>query len=394
MKCFKTTNSSLFFSSVKDITDEIWSELNIQNVYLSPKYLSSIEENNPHLKFSYVVLVNSVDKPIAFAVFKTVDFYLESVQNSMQKFVEHIRCFGRKFGIISPEKPFKILTCGNIFVSGEHGIFIKPNQDKNIVFKKLTAAISFFVDKNESLNKEISAFMIKDFVNESLFYTDELKKAGYNPFSVEPNMLMYIDTKWNSFNDYLAVLKTKFRVKAKKAISLSADLSEKEITPKNIDDFMPEMIFLYKKVVSNSSFNLADFNLQSFKSLQQNLENDYLIKGYFLNDRLVGFLSAIINQNQLDAHYVGIDYKLNRKYAIYQRVLYDYIKIAIAKKCSQINFGRTASEIKSSVGAVPQDLTIYLRHKQHIPNKILSLFLHRIQPTPFRQNAPFKSFQN
>ena len=103
-----------------------------------------------------------------------------------------------------------------------------------------------------------------------------------------------------------------------------------------------------------------------------------------------GFVSGVVNKNSLDAHFVGIDYQKNRTYAIYQRMLYEYIKIGISKKLKIINFGRTASEIKSSVGAIPQDLTMYLRHKKTIKNKILKLFLQRVQATPFQQKFPFK----
>ena len=102
-------------------------------------------------------------------------------------------------------------------------------------------------------------------------------------------------------------------------------------------------------------------------------------------------MSGVINNDSLDAHFVGIDYNLNREFAIYQRMLYDYIKVAIDNNLKTLNFGRTASEIKSSVGAEPQDLTIYLRHKKSITNKIIKLFLRRVEPTPFRQNLPFKN---
>ena len=75
---------------------------------------------------------------------------------------------------------------------------------------------------------------------------------------------------------------------------------------------------------------------------------------------------------------------------IKNKVLYDYIKIGIDKNITILNFGRTASEIKSSVGAIPQDLTIYFRHKKRITNRILHLFLQRVQPTGFQQKFPFK----
>ena len=99
----------------------------------------------------------------------------------------------------------------------------------------------------------------------------------------------------------------------------------------------------------------------------------------------------MINKNSLDAHFVGIDYEYNREYAVYQRMLYDYVTIGIEKKLDFINFGRTASEIKSSIGAIPQDLTIYLRHKKSIPNKLFRLFLNKIEPKSFNQKFPFKA---
>ena len=139
---------------------------------------------------------------------------------------------------------------------------------------------------------------------------------------------------------------------------------------------------------------MSNFNLETYKDLKEKLGENYVLKTYWLNNKMVGFISGAIKKNSLDAHFVGIDYQLNREYAIYQRMLYDYIETAISKGLNKINFGRTASEIKSSVGAVPQDLTMYLRHKKSIKNKILKLFLQRIQPTPFQQKFPFKTIKN
>jgi hypothetical protein len=150
------------------------------------------------------------------------------------------------------------------------------------------------------------------------------------------------------------------------------------------------MTALYEKVASRAGFNLGEFNLETYKDLKEKFGDDYILKTYWLENEIVGFMSGIINNKSLDAHFVGIDYQLNRSHSIYQRMLYNYIEIAINKKLKIINFGRTASEIKSAVGAVPQDLTMYLRHKKRITNKILKLFLQRVQPTPFQQKFPFK----
>lgn len=391
MHCYKKVHNAQYYKTIADIPDETWKALGCtSNTYFNPKYLSAIAAHHTDIDFMYVVLLNDFQQPTAFATIQVVNFYLDSVQNDLQTTVEKIKCFGRKFGLLSPQKPFKILTVGNSFVSGEHGIFIKAGEPKQKVIKELAQSVVELVHNEHYFSYKISAFMLKDFVFESLPVTDELLESNYHSFKVEPNMLMQIDPEWYQFEDYLAAMKTKFRVKAKKAMERSFPLEVKIITEDNLPKYLGAMNALYKNVSSKAGFNLGTFNLEAYGALKQNLGEKYIVQGYFLNNKLVGFLSAMINQQTLDAHFVGIDYKYNREFAIYQRMLYDYVQIAINQKLNSINFGRTASEIKSSVGANPQELTIYLRHKNHIPNKMLSFFIHKIQPTPFKQKTPFK----
>ena len=387
--CTKTENA-LFFSSIDEISVETWQDLNCDNnLYFSRNFLISIEKNHPEINFSYIILVDKNQKPTAFASVQIIDFYLDAIRNDLELFVRKVKNIGRKLHLIPNKKPLKLLICGNTFVSGEHGIFIKQNQDKKIIIKELAKAILHFVSTDKKL--KIDAFLLKDFINESLFITDELKDFNYHPFSVEPNMVLNLDKNWKNFDDYLASMKTKFRVKAKKAIQLSSEIIVENVTSENIENQLPKMTELYKKVAVNATFNLNDFNLETYTDFKKKLGENYILKTYWLNNKIVGFMSGIINKDSLDAHFVGIDYQLNREYAIYQKMLYNYIEIAIGKNLKVINFGRTASEIKSSVGAVPQDLTMYLRHKKSITNRILKVFLQRVQPTPFQQKFPFKT---
>lgn len=384
------TSNAHFFTSVNDIDNVIWQQLNCNNnLYFNAKYLEALQKNNSEeIQFYYLVLYNNKQEAIAFATIQVINFYLDSVQDQIESVAEWIKCMGQKLRILSPEKPLKILTCGNCFVSGEHGIYIKPTENKQEVLNELATTI--IACSKTHLNFPIDAFMLKDFKDETLSFTQQLKDEGYNPFNVEPNMVLTLDKNWLTFDDYLADMKTKFRVKAKKAMKQSSVLKVDDITENNIESLLPKMTKLYKKVTNNAKFNLGDFNLKTYIDLKKNLSEKYILKAYWLNDNLVGFLSGIINNNTLDAHFVGIDYSNNREYAVYQRILYDYILLGIQQKVNFINFGRTASEIKSSVGATPQNLTIYLRHKNTIPNKILRLFLNKIKPTEFKQKLPFK----
>ena len=383
------TNTALFFSSIDQISPKIWKGLQCaKNIYFNPAFLKAVEKNHPEIVFSYIVLIDKNSNPIAFATIQIVNFHIDDIKNDLELLIRKLKNIGRKLHILPNKKPLKILISGNTFVSGEHGILIKKNQNKKIIIKELAKAILHFVNANKKL--KIDAFLLKDFRNKSLFISNELRDYNYHPFSVEQNMMLKLDENWHVFEDYLASMKTKFRVKARKAFLRSTNIKIENVTPENIDIQLPKMTALYKKVVDNADFNLGNFNLNSFKDLKKNLGNNYILKTYWLEDNIVGFISGVINQKSLDAHFVGINYELNKEHAIYQRMLYDYIEIGIEKKLNRINFGRTASEIKSSVGAVPQDLTMYIRHKKSITNKILKLFLQRIQPTPFQQKFPFK----
>ena len=387
------TNTALFFSSTDQISPTIWQGLQCaKNIYFNPDFLKSIEKNHSEIVFSYIVLIDKSSNPIAFASIQIVNFHIDDIKNDLELLIRKLKNIGRKLHVLPKKKPLKILISGNTFVSGEHGIFIKKNQDKKIIIKELAKAILHFVNANKKL--KIDAFLLKDFRNKSLFISNELRDYNYHPFSVEQNMILKLDKSWHVFEDYLGSMKTKFRVKARKAFLRSTDLKIENVTLENIDIQLPKMTALYKKVVDNADFNLGNFNLNSFKDLKENLGSNYILKTYWLQDNIVGFISGVINEKSLDAHFVGIDYLLNKEHAIYQRMLYDYIEIGIEKKLNRINFGRTASEIKSSVGAVPQDLTMYIRHKKSITNKILKLFLQRIQPTPFQQKFPFKKIRN
>ena len=52
------------------------------------------------------------------------------------------------------------------------------------------------------------------------------------------------------------------------------NLIVKDVTLDTIVDYLPKMTHLYKTVSSKASFNLGDFDLQTYKSLKENLGED------------------------------------------------------------------------------------------------------------------------
>ncbi|PQJ21722.1 GNAT family N-acetyltransferase [Tenacibaculum sp. SG-28] len=388
----KNTFTVRFFDSVEDISPSIFEDLQCTaNLYFNPLYLKAIEKHNTKIHFAYLVLFDSLHKPIGLCSIQVFDFQTKHLTNSIHSVRSWLEYIGQKWNVLNSKKAVTIATCGNSFVSGEHGIYLHPEYDKKTLLKQVADGLVHYSLEKKKLHKTIDAFVVKDFVKESIKASNSLLNMGYTSFQAEPNMVLQLPDSWQNFDQYLDAMKTKFRVKAKRALQKSSALSVIDFSMEKIEQFLPEMTTMYQNISKNATFNLVNFNLETYVSLKENLGDRYFLNGYFLEGKLVGFASGLVNGKTLDAHFVGINYSLNKEYSIYQRMLYDYVSIGISKKVKSINFGRTASEIKSSVGAIPEKMTIYLRHRKSIPNKIVSLLVKNIKPTDFSQKSPFKT---
>ena len=72
-------------------------------------------------------------------------------------------------------------------------------------------------------------------------------------------------------------------------------------------------------------------------------------------------------------------------------MLYDLIKEGLDKKVARIDMSRTAVEIKSTVGAVPHDMYLYLKHTNTFLNKSVETVLSFVKPeADFVIRSPFR----
>lgn len=373
--------NSEIFKTVDSIPKSYWESLNCtNNIYYSPEFLKAFEIANTDIEFNYLFILKD-GEAIAFANTQIVTIGIETItkniamSHKLRSIVNNLFC----------NNHIKVLFCGNVFLSGEYGTFLKEGQPKVETFKAIAKAV-----KKLYRCKRLSTIFIKDFEDESLYITDHLKAFDYASMHVEPNMIIHLEPEWKSFEDYTSALKSKYRVKANRADAKSDVLESKLLNEEDIKMYLGELQALYQNTIDNADFNAQILNLNTYTHLKNTYKDNFIVKGYFLDGKLVGFLSAMQNGDHLDAHFIGIDYSNNKEYAIYPRILNDYVRLGIETKSSQINLGRTASEIKSTLGAQPKTLTCYCRHKYGLPNKILKSFIKNVHIKTFKQHQPFK----
>lgn len=360
-----------------------------KNIYFSRPYLQSFEiHNNRAISFYYVVIENK-GLPVGLAVIQVVNYNFEeddfeNYSNKLAKKLSyHLGCFLKRNYV-------KILVCGNTFLSGEHGIFISDNENKKEVLEQIVIAIQQLIKSTPDLKNLTDIILIKDFAPDSLPIASRLEKMNFSSVKVDPSMILTLHPHWKDFNDYLNDFRSKFRVKAKKAYKDSSHVIVKSLSAEEILSLQDHLLKLYNNVIANASFNIATLEIKTYYELKKRYPEVFVINSYWLDHKMVGFASGMINKGVLDAHYIGLDYEINKTHAIYSRILYDYVAIGIEKKLKAINFGRTSGEIKSTLGAIPEELTFYLRHRKSITNFFFKPFLRRIKPKPFEQRNPFK----
>jgi predicted N-acyltransferase len=213
-----------------------------------------------------------------------------------------------------------------------------------------------------------------------------------NEFIIEPNMVLDMDPKWKTFDDYLASMHSKYRVRARKALSCSLDLVRQSFNENQIAEHKDALYRLYQNVAEKSGFNLVNLNVNYLLALKKIFQEDFTLDVYLLDGKIVAFYTTIRNGEELEAHFLGFDQSLVRDHQIYLNILYDIVKIGIEKRVHKIVYARTALEIKSSVGARAHEMYCYMRHPNAFSNKFVAPILAYLKPNheDWVPRQPFK----
>lgn len=244
--------------------------------------------------------------------------------------------------------------------------------------------------RSEKILGEVASVIVKEFWEKSYEKLAIIKKYDYRDFEIEPNLVMKVKSSWAAMDDYLNELTKKYRKKNREVMKKSEALVVKELGAEEIKNQIEKIKLLFDAVHEKADFKFGHFDAIGFFFMKKNLANDFIFRAYYLNDEMVGFAAMFVSAGILDANYVGLDYDKNRDFGVYHRMLYDFVEVAIEQKCSELCYGRTASEIKSSIGAVPVNMKIFMRHRNTFSNKLIKPLFKLIQPSAFEIRNPFK----
>lgn len=382
------------FEDISSIPITEWNEaVKDHNVFLSYLYLSVIhKQQSDYFRFRYVIVYNR-KIPIGVVYFQINDFpaslfgeliasqidELQSKRASVfKKYIEHNE----------HETIMRLVTCGNNFVSGEHGFYLNLNHKKTTF--KIVEGIINAVAREEKLRGKISAILVKDFYEEGFGDKDCWYCGKFIHFNVEPNMVVDLPEGLLTLEDYINRFSKKYRNRARHILKASEGLIKKRLTEEEIIKYNDRLYALYSQVFDHAKFKLAHLSKNYFSDVISLQKNTFYVDAWFKGNTIVSFASGFYLPDEIEAHYIGLDYALNKEHELYQTILYSYIVEAIESKKHSINLGRTASEIKTTVGAKAHELICYIKPQNPVSKLILKPFMQFLQPSAWVPRNPFK----
>jgi len=282
-----------------------------------------------------------------------------------------------------------MMTVGNLYLTGDYGMYLAQQSDQE-KFELLSDILKMLRKELCGTPYRFSGVLYKDF-----FEKEEIQlpsNLGLTRFCIDPNMILPIRESWKNFDDYLGDMRSKYRVRLKGGMRKFRGIEKRELNYDQVCQYNDEIYKLYNDILDGSGFVLARGDENYFKVLKELLGEELHVIGYFLDDKLVGFYTWVLEDTKMDSHFIGINSELNLRHQLYLNILLDLVRDSINQGAKSLYFFRTALEIKSSIGAEPYEMACYFRHMNPLLNKFLipPAFKYFVPQQSWVQRHPFK----
>jgi len=367
------------------------------DIFLKTPFLSALENSSPSNIKTYFIGVFSGSKHsaeseilVGIAIVQQVGLFSDDIFRRQSD--STLKEIGKR--CVSLFLKGNALVIGNLMHTGSHAYWF----DKGKISQ--TRFLEIILDATEELSKQIKAkfsqkisiVAIKDFFENDKIHLDAALFRSHHFFKarVQPNMVFDPQPNWNTTEDYVAEFNKKYRRRHRTAIKKRAAINSRELNLEAIKSLNLRIYELYENVSDNAGVNSFKLHQQHFYEMKLQLKDDFKIFGYFINNELVGFYTLIINGNSLETYFLGYKASLQHKHQMYLNMLFDMVGFGIKQGTKQIVFARTAMEIKSSVGAKPKEMSIYLKHNTFLLNRIFRQIVKFMNPVrEWQERHPF-----
>jgi predicted N-acyltransferase len=206
-------------------------------------------------------------------------------------------------------------------------------------------------------------------------------------------MVLDISPRWHSYDDYLAGLNSKYRKVSRqidKDVAAAGLVVEDLSGPVAIERHAESLHELYLQTHRKAQFRPVTLPVTFLPSLATHLGDDLRCTVVRRDSELLGFVTTVRDGETAVGYNIGFDRKANAEAPIYFRLLQVVVDNAIKVGCRKLSLGRTALEPKARLGARPEPMRVWIRHRIPMLNALVRGLLHTISHDEAPQRNPFK----
>jgi hypothetical protein len=385
-----------FADRVDYLNREMWDRVTAGgSLFLRRPVLRVLEEHGPANVVPRYAMIFRGNDPVAVLSAQIV--HVTGAQLRPEKGAEKQRpknllrrVFSPAAKVASTNLRQRLLVAGNLLSWGFHGIAFAPGEDPVALWPAIAEAL-YRIRRAERLTGETQFVLVKDLTGQQAG-PEALRRFSYRPLETEPNMVLALDPAWRTYEDYLAALDAKYRRNAKDQVKklLGAGCTVEAVT-----DLAPHgrrLHELYRAVQGNASVRLVTVPEMFLPELARALGDDFRCTAVRRGDEILGFVTSLRDGPTAIGYYIGFDRAAAAGgLPIYLRLLHATIDHAIGWRCEKLSLGRTALEPKAALGAKPEPMTVWLRHRVPALNWMLRGVLGAVPHAEAPERNPFKS---
>lgn len=373
------------FETCKNLPEN-WNAVAAENHFLQLPYLEVLERSAPtNMQCIYIGFYES-SKLIGVSLAQYLDL------NKLESFGERdssIKKFIRNF--IFRNFASHTLFIGNNMITGQNSYVFNKEisfQDvSEILMQTSQDLVTYFKKKNITIH----LVSFKDFYQNCALEFKKNAFAKVYEFNTQPNMIFELPSNWLSKEDYFNALSKKYRDQYKRSHKKMEGVVLNELAYEEVLFYENRINELYHFVAENAPFNTFFLAPNHFSTFKKQCGDGFKIFGYFLDEKLIGFHSVLVNDTVLETYFLGYDNQVQKDKMLYLNMLYNMTEFGITHQFKKIIFGRTALEIKSSIGATPVMMSGFIYHSNSLINRFLGKIFKKLEPeTIWQQRHPFK----
>lgn len=381
----------VFADRIDFVNPAHWDALTAHRGFLLQRaYFAALERVRPaNLEPRYAMLYRG-DEPVAALAMQIVELDAANLRKPTPR--PGLRGLAsRAVAKVTERLSARVLVVGNLLAYGNHGIAIRPGCEGDADVWHGIGEAAYRVRRAEQHAGSADFVLVKDFTAAEQAQSGLLHELGFRPIETEPNMVLLLQPAWRSHADYLAALSAKYRKNLRTRVLEPTD--QAGLVVRRLDDvaaLAPRLHELYLAVQQNAAVRPVTLGVDYWPALARAAGDRARFAVIERAGTILGFVVTLCDDAQTAIGYhIGFDRAAAGELPLYLRLLQCTVEDGIALGASRLSFGRTALEPKAALGAKPEPLHVWVRHRQPVLNKLLRTLLGRIHHDEAPERNPF-----